>query len=405
MVLRPSLLSSLILALFFSLAPAAAQPAPVRPGIDTLLDGPEILVGRRIGLVTHLAGVTQDGRPSGSALAGIPGIRLAALFAPEHGIDGTYGAGRPVPTIPGRTPIYSLYGGTFRPTREMLSRIDVLVVDLQDVGVRPYTYASTMALVMTAAGEAGKPVVVLDRPNPIGGVVVDGPVLEPQFRSFIGLYPIPLAHGMTLGELARLYNDAFGIGADLTVIPMSGWERTMDWMDTRLAWIPPSPGLTSAAASFSYGATGALDGTNLWNGVRTSSRFQVVLAPWLDGHRLAERLNRRSLPGVVFSPSALPHPRTGRIWRGVRLHVTDPLAFRPAATTVFILTEIRDLHPGQLRIEGPHRRSRSAFDVVWGTKEVRLAIARGDPAEAIIARWQPALDRFTRLRAQYLLYR
>jgi len=402
--LRPAFLCPLIIALL-SLAPAAAQPAAVRPGIDTLLDEPAALVGQRIGLVTHLAGVTSDGRPSAAALAGIPGIRLAALFAPEHGVDGSYGAGRPVPTLPGRTPVYSLYGGTFRPTRDMLARVDVLVIDLQDVGVRPYTYASTMALVMAAAREAGKPVVVLDRPNPIGGVVVDGPILEPQFRSFIGLYPIPIVHGLTLGELARLYNEAFGVGADLTVIPMSGWSRAMDWVDTGLRWVNPSPGLTSPEATLSYAATGTVDGTNLWNGTRTSSRFQVVLAPWLDGPRLAERLNRRNLPGVRFSASAIPHPRTGRVWQGVRLHVTDAQTFRPAAATVHILTAIRDLHPGRLRIEGPVGRRRSLFDIVWGTKEVRLGIIRGDPAEAIVARWQPGLDRFTRLRETYLLYR
>lgn len=403
--MRSSFLWTLILALFVSLAPAAAQPASVRPGIDTLLDDPDALVGRRIGLVTHLAGVTYEGRPTAAALAGIRGIRLAALFAPEHGLDGTYGAGSPVPTIPGRTPVYSLYGGTFRPTRGMLARVDVLVIDLQDVGVRPFTYASTMALVMTAARDAGKRVVVLDRPNPIGGVVVDGPVLEAQFRSFIGLYPIPLIHGLTLGELARLYNNAFGIGADLTVIPMSGWSRDMDWQDTGLAWINPSPGLTSAETTLSYGATGTVDGTNLWNGTRTSSRFQVILAPWLDGPRLAERLNRRNLPGVSFSASAIPHPGTGRIWRGVRLHVTDPLTFRPAATTVHILTAIRDLHPGRLHIESPRGRRRSLFDIVWGTKAVRLAILRGESAETIVARWQPSLERFARLRESYLLYR
>ncbi|MGH2625250.1 MAG: exo-beta-N-acetylmuramidase NamZ family protein [Anaerolineales bacterium] len=403
--MRLSFIYPLILALFVSLAPAAAQPAPVRPGIDTLLEDPDALVGRRIGLVTHLAGVTYEGRPTAAALARIPGIRLAALFAPEHGLDGTYGAGSPVPTIPGRTPVYSLYGGSFRPTRSMLARVDVLVIDLQDVGVRPFTYASTMALVMAAARDAGKPVVVLDRPNPIAGVVVDGPVLEPEFRSFIGLYPIPMIHGLTLGELARLYNDAFGIGADLTVIPMSGWSRDMDWQDTGLAWINPSPGLTSAETTLTYGATGTVDGTNLWNGTRTSSRFQVVLAPWLDGPRLAERLNRRGLPGVRFSASAIPHPRTGRVWQGVRLHVTDPLTFRPAATTVHILTAIRDLHPGRLRIDGPQGRRRSLFDIVWGTKTVRLALLRGESAETIIAGWQPSLERFSRLRGGYLIYR
>lgn len=403
--LRPAAVSTLLLlSTLLWFVPAAAQPASVRLGIDVLLAEPGPFQGRRIGLVTHQAGVTRDGRPTVAALSRIPGIHLSALFAPEHGLDGTRRAGQPVRTIPGRTPIFSLYGATFRPTREMLARIDVLVVDLQDVGARPYTYASTMALVMAAASEAHKPVVILDRPNPLGGITLDGPILEPQFRSFIGLYPIPMIHGMTIGELARLYNEAFGIDADLTVIPMAGWNRTMAWADTHLAWVKPSPGITTDETSFYYATTGALDGTNLWNGVRTSSRFQVVLAPWLDGPRLAERLNRRNLPGVRFTSSAIPHPRTGRIWRGVRLHITDRQQFRPATTTVYILAEIRDLHGSRLKFQRP-TRGRAPFDVVWGTKEVRLAISRGDPAEAIVARWQPALARFQQLREAYLLYR
>ncbi len=408
--MRPAAVSALLLLstlLWFVPAAAqapSAQPPSVRLGIDALLAEPGLFQGRRIGLVTHQAGITRDGRPTVAALSRIPGIRLSALFAPEHGLDGTRRAGQPVRTIPGRTPIFSLYGATFRPTRGMLARIDVLVVDLQDVGARPYTYASTMALVMAAASEAHKPVVILDRPNPLGGITLDGPILEPQFRSFIGLYPIPMIHGMTIGELARLYNDAFGIGADLTVISMAGWGRAMAWVDTQLDWVKPSPGITTEDAPFYYAATGPLDGTNLWNGVRTSSRFQVVLAPWIDGPSLAERLNRHNLPGVLFTPSAIPHPRTGRIWRGVRLHITDQQQFRPATTTVYILTEIRDLHGARLHLERA-TRGRSRFDIVWGTKDVRLAISRGDTAEAIVARWQPALERFTRLRETYLLYR
>lgn len=405
----PALLAVLIVPLVLLLTPPAFpappdEPAPVRLGIDTVLMQPGSLIGRRIGLVTHLAGVTHDGQPSIAALARTPGVRLTALFAPEHGLDGTLDAGAPVPTIPGRTPVYSLYGGSFRPTRAMLGRVDVLVVDLQDVGTRPYTYASTMAHVMEAASEARKPVVILDRPNPLGGLIVDGPVLEPQFRSFIGMYPIPLIHGMTMGELASLYNKAFGISADLTVAPMEGWSRNMAWMDTGLVWINPSPGLTTQDAPFYYAATGPLDGTNLWNGVATPSRYQVALAPWIDSVRLAERLNRRGLPGVRFTPSAVPHPRTGRIWRGVRLHITDRQTFRPATTTVYLLAELRQLHGSKLTFRHPGR-GRYLFDIVWGTKDVRLGIMRGESGAAIVARWQPALTRFQKIRESYLLYR
>ncbi|MBI3998252.1 MAG: DUF1343 domain-containing protein, partial [Armatimonadetes bacterium] len=254
------------------------------------------------------------------------------------------------------------------------------------------------------ARRARKPAVVLDRPNPMGGLTVDGPVLEPQFRSFIGLYPIPYVYGMTIGELALLYNNQFGIGADLTVIPMKGWAREMRWEQTMLPWVNPSPGITGPEAVFSYAATGAIDGTNLWNGVATESRFQVVLAPWIDGTDLALRLNRHNLPGVRFTPSALPHPRTGEVWRGVRLHVTDPAQFRPSTTIVYILAEIRQIYGSRLKFARP-RRGPYLFDLVWGTKDVRVAIMRGQPAPAIVARWQPALERFGKLRAAYLLYR
>lgn len=402
--MRLSFIATAILILCAAFLPAAAQEQSVRLGVDAFLNDPTLLQGRRIGLVTHPAGVTREGLSTARVLTQVPGVRLTALFAPEHGFDGTSGAGQTVPTIPGRTPIFSLYGGAFRPTRDMLARVDVLVVDLQDVGTRPYTYASTMAMVMAAAREAGKPVIILDRPNPLGGVTLDGPILEPQFRSFIGLYPIPLVHGMTIGELARLYNDAFGIGADLTVISMEGWSRTMSWSDTRLEWVNPSPGITSENAPFFYAVTGPIDGMNLWNGVATTSRFQVVLAPWIDGVRLAERLNRRNLPGVRFTPSALPHPRTGRVWRGIRLQITDRLQFRPAATTIYILAEIRAMYADRLAFHR-FRSGRYLFDTVWGTKDTRLALTRGDSAEAIIARWQPGLQRFQRLREPYLLYR
>jgi uncharacterized protein YbbC (DUF1343 family) len=368
-----------------------------------LLDDISPLRGKRIGLVTHAAGVTADGRLTADALAAAAGIRVTALFAPEHGITGGYDAGEAVPTLPGRTPVYSLYGGGFRPTRQMLARLDVLVIDLQDVGVRAFTYTSTMAHVMAAAREANKPVVVLDRPNPLGGLTVDGPVLEPQFRSFIGMHPVPYVFGLTIGELARFYNDVFGIGAKLTVIPMRGWMRAMTWAETGLPWQNPSPGITGPLEPFYYATTGPVDGTNLWNGVATESRFRVILATWIDGPRLAERLNRRGLPGVKFSPSAIPHPRTGRVWAGVRLNIDDPKRYLPSTTMVYVLAEIRALHPDRFKFAQP-RRGPYLFDLVWGTKSVRLALQRGDTAAKIVARWQPALDRFKTRRQAYLLY-
>lgn len=385
------------------LVPSQAQTPRVQLGVDTLVADPALLRGRRVGLVTNQAGVSRDGQFTADVLASIPGIQITALFAPEHGLDGSREAREVFPTIPGRTSVYSLYGGSFRPTREMLQRIDVLVVDLQDVGVRPFTYASTMALVMSAARQASKAVIVLDRPNPLGGHTVDGPVLEPELRSFIGMYPIPYVHGLTLGELALLYNQAFGIGANLTVIPMQGWSRSMVWADTGLPWPNPSPGLLMEDIAPYYAATGPIDGTNLWNGVATDSRFRVILAPWIDAPRLAERLNRHHLPGVQFTPSAIPHPITGQIWQGVRLHIADPRVFRPSTTIVYILAEIRRMHGSKLTFARP-RRGSYLFDLVWGTAQVRLAISRGEPAEAIVARWQPGLQRFRNLRERFLRY-
>lgn len=383
---------------------APTQETAIKLGADMLLTSAGPLAGRRIGLVTHAAGITAAGERTMHAISRVPDLELTALFAPEHGIDGTADAGRPVPHAVSRgTPVYSLHGGTFSPTRQMLARVDTLVVDLQDVGARPFTYASTMALVMRAAADSGKQVVILDRPNPLGGTTVDGPVLESPFRSFIGMYAIPYVHGMTLGELAVLYNRAFGIDAKLTVVPMVGWRRDMIWADTGLPWANPSPGLIDSDIAPYYAATGPLDGTNLWNGVATDSRFRVVLAPWIDAPRLAERLNRYGLPGVRFTPSAVPHPHTGRVWQGVRLNVTDPRVFKPSTTIIHVLAEIRRMHGNKLSFKRP-RRGPYLFDLVWGTKDVRLGLQRGDSAGKIIQAWTPALERFKQLRRQYLLY-
>jgi len=278
-------IAALLVCLIF--IPALAQSPEVFPGVDGVELAIDALTGRRVGVVTHQAAVSRDGRLTMLVLTSLPDVQLSVLFAPEHGL----GDDAPI-SLPANTPVYSLFGRVTQPTRQMLSRVDVLVIDLQDVGVRPFTYATTMALTMEAARSAGKPVIVLDRPNPMGGLLVDGPVMEPKLRSFIGMYPIPYVHGMTIGELAQLYNRAFGIGADLRVVPMRGWSRQMLWADTGLPWVNPSPGLLTGDSPFYYATTGAIDGTNLWNGVSTDSRFQATVARWIDGARLAERLNR-----------------------------------------------------------------------------------------------------------------
>ena len=389
-------IATLLVCLIF--IPALAQSPEVFPGVDGVELAIDALTGRRVGVVTHQAAVSRDGRLTMLVLTSLPDVQLSALFAPEHGL----GDDAPI-SLPANTPVYSLFGRVTQPTRQMLSGVDVLVIDLQDVGVRPFTYATTMALTMEAARSAGKPVIVLDRPNPMGGLLVDGPVLEPKLRSFIGMYPIPYVHGMTIGELAQLYNRAFGIGADLRVVPMRGWSRQMLWADTGLPWVNPSPGLLTGDSPFYYATTGAIDGTNLWNGVSTDSRFQVIVARWIDGARLAERLNRYKLPGVIFSAATVPLPFSKQVWSGVQLHVMDPSQYKPLTTTVYVLVEIRKMYGNRLVIRRP-RRGLPLFDRVWGTREVRLGIMRGDDAATIVARWQPGLQQFLALRQRYLLY-
>lgn len=396
---------AILLAVTLCLVPAADRsqaqpPAPVRPGVDVLLESPGLLQGRRIGLVTHAAGLTSTGEPTASALLRDSRLTVAALFAPEHGLAGTIPAGQAVPDTNGRVPVYSLYSTTRRPTPEMMANVDIFVIDLQDVGARAYTYVSTMALVMQAAREAGKPVVVLDRPNPQSGVQLDGPVLEPPYRSFIGMFPIPSVHGMTIGELAQLFNGLFEINAELIVIPMRGWTRRMIWEDTGLPWARPSPNVTTMMTPFYYAATGVLDGTTLSSGFGGVSPFQVVQSPWLDGDRLAARLNSIGLPGVAFEPYELGREERPR--RGVRLMITDPLRFRPATTALHILVEVRRLHGAKLQFLP--RGGRFVFDFVWGTSKIRKDILRGAPASSIVARWEPELRRFQMLRSPYLLY-
>jgi uncharacterized protein YbbC (DUF1343 family) len=383
--------------------PARSGQARVYPGVNLLLASYiEVLAGKRIGLITHRAAADIEGSPTNLRLAADPRLNVVALFAPEHGLMGDLPAGAYVPPAAGRIPTYSLYSALRRPSTEMLAGIDAFVFDLQDVGMRAYTYISTMAYAMQAAAAADKLFVVLDRPNPLGGERVDGPVLDPAFESFIGIYPIPVIHGMTIGELAQLFNREFGIGARLVVIPMFGWQASMQWEDTGLSWYRPSPNIPSPTAAQLHAATGLMEGTNLWVGIGTSIPFEVVLARWLQGYLLADRLNERHLPGVTFVPYSVLSG--GKRYNGVRLVLTDARHFQPAATAVHILDAISRLHPGSLAFGAPRSGKRYMFDLVWGTDTVRRAIANGVPAATIISRWGDALRRFQDIRGNYFLY-
>ncbi|HEY9085106.1 MAG TPA: DUF1343 domain-containing protein [Candidatus Tyrphobacter sp.] len=394
----------------FGCAGAVARgqtPAPqgVELGDDVFLrDHARELAGRSIGVITNQTGVTSQGRSIVDAMQSNRTLALHALFAPEHGLRGDRPAGAFVESYRDERsglPVYSLYGPDRHPSAQMLAGLDVLLFDIQDVGARAYTFISTMAYAMQSAAAHGVEFWVLDRPNPVGGFAVEGPVLDPRFASFIGLYPIPMRHGMTVGELAQLFNQHFGVGAKLRVIPMNGWRRSMIWPQTGLRWIRTSPNIPTWETTFVYLCTGLIDDAGVNNGVGTESPFFFAGAPELDARRLAERLSARDLPGVAFHPASWSPSRganAGRSFSGVALLLSDPQAFLPVRTSVEILVTVRDLHRSTLRIET------ASLDRDWGTDGLRLRLLAGEGAGEITGSWQHGLDDFAPLRERFLLY-
>ncbi len=387
-----------------ALTPSARAAATIELGDDVFVrETWRELRGRGVGIVTNPSGVLSTGRSVIDAVHGIPQVNVKALFGPEHGIRGTVGAGETVGSSTDAAtglPVYSLYGPTRHPTAAMLEGIDVLLFDIQDVGARPYTYVSTMAYLMQSAKQYGKAVWVLDRPNPIGGTMIDGPVLDPHFSSFIGLYPIPERHGMTVGELARMFNTHFNIGCDLRVIPMTGWTRAMHWPDTGLRWIPTSPNVPYALTPLVYLATGLIDEGGVNNGVGTDRPFEYAGGYGFDAEAYARELNARSVPGVTFEPQTWS-PRSGfwagKTLAGVLLHITDPATFPNVRVAVELLAAARS--QGKFHAAHPERMDRD-----WGTDRVRTMLANGAAPDAIVASWQPGLHAFDALRKPYLLY-
>lgn len=393
----------------------APDDPQVLPGIDVLLlDRSNMLQNRRVGLITNQTGVSGtrtggDGRPLSTIDALLrAGIDLVALYSPEHGIRGQAEAGEKISSDVDPTtglPIHSLYGETRKPTPEMLRGIDILVFDIQDIGSRSYTYIWTMALAMEAAAEGDIPFLVLDRPNPIGGRLVQGNVLEPDYATFVGLRPISMRHGMTVGEMARFLNAEFDVGAALLLVPIQGWSRDMWHDDGGLPWIPPSPNMPSLESAMHYPGTVLFEGTNLSVGRGTDHAFQHVGAPWLDNRRLADRINRMGLPGlrvepVTFTPQSPGDGKFGgETLRGIRFIATHRDRYDPTRAAVAALVEIRSLHPDRLRWREDH------FDRLAGTDRLRQRISDGDAADDIVDQWNAERARFERRRARYLLYR
>lgn len=387
---------------------AQARAGRVVPGLDVLL-GPKrgLLAGKRVGLITNPTGVTVKLESAIDRMAQARDFKLAALFGPEHGVRGDAQAGAAVADrMDARTglPAYSLYGTTRKPTPAMLAGLDVLVFDIQDIGARFYTYPWTLALVMQAAREAGMGVIVADRPNPIGGIRVEGPVLDPALASFVGAYPIPIRHGMTLGELALMMNTDFGIGCDLTVVTCTNWRRPDDATQTGLPWVPPSPNMPTIDTAFIYPGTCLIEGTNLSEGRGTTKPFELIGAPFIDAHGLADRLNQRNLPGAHFRPAWFTPSFSkfqGQLCAGVQVHITDRAAFAPVDAGIAILLEVAR-HYGKDFSFLPGNPP--FFDKLAGASWLREAITAGESLDAIKTRWQPELAAFKLKRARSLLY-
>ena len=386
--------------------PAPAPAGTVRPGVELFLEHvPAALRGKRVVLLTNAAAVDRAGTPDIDLLARHPDVRLVALLAPEHGIRGTVMDGEKIEDeVDARTgvPIHSLYkteGGA--PTPEMLRDADAIVYDLLEVGGRTWTYVSSMALAMQAAKRKGIPFVVLDRPNPIGGEIVEGALIKPGFTSFVGMYPIPARHGMTVGELATLFNRKYGIGAELIVVKATNWRRAQ-WMDdTGLPWTNPSPNLRSLAALTSYPGTVYFEGTTLTEGRGTARPFEQVGASWLDAPALARTMRAMGLPGVRFEAITMPVARTARKFPGqtipgVRLVITDERAYRPVRTALLLIDAARRQHPNDFTWTG-------TIDRLTGSDQVRLAI-EGGRLPALLEEWDREAAAFREARKPYLLY-
>ncbi len=383
----------------------------VQLGVEVLLEKNsrfiELVEGRRVGLITNPSGVDGALIPTADRLAHDPRVQLVQLYGPEHGIRGDVAAGDSVGDerdAATEVAVQSLYGKSKRPSKESLAALDVVLFDIQDVGSRTYTYISTLGEALKACAEAGKPLVVLDRPNPLGGTRFEGPMIEERWRTFIGWGPMPVTHGMTVGEVARYFNDVLAIGCELKVVPMRGWKRAMSWDDTGLEWTQTSPHVPNATQAYLYVTTGMIASStlNLSDGVGSTMPFELVGAEHIDAIELEIELNDAKLPGVRFQALAYK-PFYGKFkdkpMRGVRLRIVDPSAYRPLHTALVILTTLRRMYPEQFQLADD-----DALGKHWGNLDLRGQLTSGATVEAIERSWAPARAEFERARAKALMY-
>jgi len=385
----------------------------VRLGSD-LLFASSRLKGARIGVVCNHASVDRGFVHVLDRVAATSGVTLAAIFGPQHGFRSDVQDNMvetPHVDDPGRrVPIYSLYSETREPTAAMLEGIDALVIDLQDIGARIYTYIYTMANCLRAGAKHGVPIIVCDRPNPIGGIDVEGASLVPGFESFVGQFPIPMRHGMTIGELARLFNEHFGIGATLEVIRMEGWQREMYADATELPWVMPSPNMPTLDTAIVYPGTVLFEGIMLSEGRGTTRPFELVGAPWIEAERFAREMNALHLPGAVFRPAVFEptfQKHAKQACGGCQIHVTDRAAFKPVLTGVALIALFNETNPSKFAWRQPpyeYEHDKMPIDILAGSAKLRQEIESGMSGAAIAAGWADDENEFKKVRAKYMLY-
>jgi uncharacterized protein YbbC (DUF1343 family) len=396
------------------------QTPPVKTGLMRLLEAPpSSIAGQRLGLLCNPASVTPDFRHAARLIHDrFPG-QLRAIYSPQHGFfaekqDNMIESGHIRDPFTG-LPVFSLYGETRTPTAEMFAPIDLLLVDMQDAGTRVYTFIYTMANCMIAAERLGKAVLVLDRPNPVGGVSVEGNCLKPEYASFVGMYPIPMRYGMTVGELAMLFNDRFGIGCRLKIVPMDGWRREMCFRETGLSWVAPSPNLPTPESAMVYPGQVIWEGTNISEGRGTTQPFEFFGAPFFNLEQIIDAVAKTDrdaqiLSGAVLRPIVF-EPTSGK-WagcpcRGFQIHVTDPSLFRPYRLSLSLLGIVLRLYPDAFAWKQPpyeYEYERLPIDLILGDRDVRLRLAASESVADIEAGWMGELEDFGKVRENYLIY-